>query len=675
MPQDVLKCRGWAYATLAVTLLVQGVDARQNQRPSEPTQAQQRPVFRGGTHFVRVDAYPIKDGKIVEGLTAEDFEILEDGKPQAIESFDFVRFDTLSPEAERRDPATQQEGFDMASDPRNRVFVIFVDMAFSQIAGAFAPTSSLQLIQQPLADFLERILTPQDLYGFLTSRNSVKDLVLQRKTAVTREQIADLWRAKHIDKDQADALFQCDCGPKVVGPACDAMIERLKARHRADDTYTTLRDLVATLGSIRQERKSVILVTDRLPRWRPDTSFLEARGPNMPVVGIRAGRLGTSDPSESSQSYCAAEFQRLANLDFDPMYRDLLQEARRQNVAFYPITPGGLQAPVGLPGIRAAQNATDDFKSLADETDGIAVVNTNDLNTGIKRIADDFAAYYVLGYYTTNTKFDGGLRTIKVRYKGSGGSIRARRQYRAPTEAEIARLATSSGRSAGATQGPSPLETALTALERGSRPFAVYTARTGSQLTVVTELSSASIQAAKWKAGADLDVEVADAGGAPIASSRGRIEPGAFSAVVNVGLPAGSAPDRLTVRLRGDGESPASDWMKLPPAPASAVGDPIAYRAGSRIASRPVATFEFARNERIRAEWPVVGALDRREVRLLDRSGKPLPVEIPLSEDAEKKALVVEMSLSGLGRGDYVLELTAGAGSVPVRKLLAIRVK
>src|SRR5678810_1230068 len=51
-----------------------------------PTQAQQRPVFRGGTHFVRVDAYPLKDGKIVEGLEPGDFEVFEDGKRQTIES-------------------------------------------------------------------------------------------------------------------------------------------------------------------------------------------------------------------------------------------------------------------------------------------------------------------------------------------------------------------------------------------------------------------------------------------------------------------------------------------------------------------------------------------------------------------------------------------------------------
>ena len=88
----------------------------QAPQPSQPTQAQQRPVFRGGTHFVRVDAYPTTpDGKIVEGLKPEDFEILEDGKPQSIESFDFIKFDTFTPEAERRDPVSQRAGFDMAA--------------------------------------------------------------------------------------------------------------------------------------------------------------------------------------------------------------------------------------------------------------------------------------------------------------------------------------------------------------------------------------------------------------------------------------------------------------------------------------------------------------------------------------------------------------------------------
>jgi hypothetical protein len=137
----------------------------------------------------------------------------------------------------------------------------------------------------------------------------------------------------------------------------------------------------------------------------------------------------------------------------------------------------------------------------------------------------------------------------------------------------------------------------------------------------------------------------------------------------------GAPPARLTVRLRGGAMAPADDWIVLGPASRTLIGDAIAFRTGPRMPTRPVATFEFARNERIRAEWPVLAPLDRREVRLLDRTGKPLPVELPLAEDPATKTVVVEMSLSGLGRGDYLIELTAGAAGVTEKRLLAIRIK
>src|SRR5258705_4534880 len=92
-----------------------------------------------------------------------------------------------------------------------------------------------------------------------------------------------------------------------------------------------------------------------------------------------------------------------------------------------------------------AQNArADTLRTLASETDGIAIVNTNNLAEGMRRIADDLHAYYVLGYYTTNTNWDGRVRSIKVRLKPKQNTIRARRQYRAPTLAEIAALSASS---------------------------------------------------------------------------------------------------------------------------------------------------------------------------------------------------------------------------------------
>ena len=629
----------------------------QTQQPP-PTAAQQRPVFRGGTHFVRVDAYPTQDGRIVEGLQAEDFEILEDGKPQKIESFDFIKFETFTPDVERRDPSSQRAGFDQAADPRYRVFVIFVDMLFSSETGPFAEINDLPRIQQPLIQFLNRVLGPQDLFGFLTSRNSVKDLVLGQKSTVTEAQIADLFRSSNIDRDEADQLDYCE--NRAV----------LKPRHRADATYTALEGLIGQLGSIRQERKNVVFVSNELPRWRPSPELLQRNGGTLPGVGITRGRIGTGDRNavgKPNESYCAGELQRLALIDFDGRYGGLLEQARRENVTFYVVTPGGLRAPTP-PNAPAVRSARDSLITLASATDGLAIVNTNDLSAGMKRIADDLAAYYLLGYYTTNTTFDGGIRNIKVRLTGTGKTVRARRQYRAPTQAEIAALAAGVGASSSsataAAAPPSPREAALTILDRASRPFVVYTAAAAKQLTVVAELSAASIQAGKWKDGAD---------GAAIATATGKIEPGAAS--TSIRFTPSAWPARVSVRLKSAVEPAADDWVRIGPPSATLVGDAIGYRSGSRIATRPVAAFEFARNERLRVEWPALGTLDRREVRLLDKAGKPLPVDLPLAEDPATHAIVVEMSLSGLGRGDYLIELTAGAGAVKETHLIAIRIK
>jgi VWFA-related protein len=652
----LLLAIGFGSHTPPLLLQAQG---RSGQGPAT-TAAQQRPVFRGGTHFVRVDAYPTQDGQIVEGLEAEDFEILEDGKPQKIDSFDFIRFDTFTPEAARRNPSSQREAFDMAADPRYRLFVLFVNIKAEDILR----------IRQPLNQFLDRVLGPQDLFGFLTARHSARDLVLGQKTAVAHAMIDDMFRAASIDRDEADELLD-QCG--AAGPA-------VKERFRLDQMYTGLESLVDQLGSLRQERKNIILVANDLPRLTADARILESGGAVLPKAGITRGRIGMGDRTGpgANEALCASELQRLATVEFDTRYRELLRRARSSNVTFYAIPPAGLQAPFTAAGVSAANRANDNLITLANETDGLAIVNTNDLSGGMKRIADDLAAYYVLGYYTTNTTFDGGVRTIKVRFKANGKPIRARRQYRAPTQAEIAALASSVGASSSAAPAapprPSPYETALIVLERASRPFSVYAAAAAKQLTVVTELSAVSIQAGRWKDGADVEVVAAGPDGEPVATARGRIEPGASSTSMRLPPPT-APPTRLTVRLKGSAGPPADDWIVLEPAPGTLIGDGVAYRTGPRVPTRPVATFEFARTERIRAEWPVLGPLDRREARLLDRKGKPLPVDLPLTEDPATHAVVVEMSLSGLGRGDYLIELTAGGGAVTEKRLLAVRVK
>src|SRR5262249_12765359 len=74
--------------------------------------------------------------------------------------------------------------------------------------------------------------------------------------------------------------------------------------------------------------------------------------------------------------------------------------------------------------------------TLANDTDGIFLIDSNDLRKQLRRIADDLTSYYLIGYYSTNPRLDGRYRTIKVRSKRPGVEVRARQGYRAASAAE-----------------------------------------------------------------------------------------------------------------------------------------------------------------------------------------------------------------------------------------------
>jgi hypothetical protein len=143
-------------------------------------------VFRAATNFVQVDAYPTRDGRIIEGLTARDFEVFEDGKAQTIESVEFIRIEPNTPEALRRDPNTQEEGNRLAADPRNRVFVLYLDHYHGSLYGSHS-------VRQPIVTMLNRLLTPNDLFGVATALMRPRDLVLGRQTVTIEDQLTRHW--------------------------------------------------------------------------------------------------------------------------------------------------------------------------------------------------------------------------------------------------------------------------------------------------------------------------------------------------------------------------------------------------------------------------------------------------------------------------------------------------
>jgi VWFA-related protein len=655
-----------------------------------------------------VDAYPKKDGKIVDGLKAEDFEVFEDGKPQKVETLRFFRVEAHTPDPEVHDPNTVTESLERVADPANRVFVIYLDKYHVTIAGSHNA-------RKPLVDMLDRILAPNDLFGVMVPDMRPRDLAFGRKLTTTAEDLARYWPwgdrdsiMRTADDQQLDACFGSD--PRSGQPVYvdDGGVRRfvgdvLRDRRHEDATLTSLNDLVTYLGQIREERKAVLVFTGgwRLFGQAPglETLLVSSGGP---PIGQRGGTLGILNQlGGGSQSACNTELSRLSQLDDQQRLRQIITRANRLNVTFYPVSPEGLvvfdtpinETPVqpgpdpsvGILGweVNNTRARSDAMRVLAANTDGIAVVNTNDLKKGLQAVTDDLSAYYVLGYYSTNTKFDGKFRRIEVKLKPQGAKVTARRGYTAPTSAEMSARAAMPTATPEASTVPAGFDEAMAVLAR-LRPssdlfgYGVTSGAGQKTLAFVAEVSNGQLDAGHWAKGADVEATVTTGAGAAVGSAQARLEPGTRGALVQVPLGDASGPWRVKISVRDDVGGSLEDTFAVASKPASLLGDPIVSRGGpgGRAKLQPVADFEFRRSERVHVEWAETVPLDQRQARLLDRSGKPLPIEVTITErpSGDGNVLAADVTLAPLAPGDYILEVTAAAGSATVRKLVAIRV-
>jgi VWFA-related protein len=638
-------------------------------RAGNPQAPQQQPTFRAGAHFVRVDAYPVRDGRIIRDLTASDFDLLEDGRPQPIETIEFIEFESWTPEAERRDPNSVQEGFRLAADPRYRVFVIYYDVHH-------VPVMAAARLRVPLAHMVERMLGPRDLVGLLTPRDSPDALTLGQRAFGIERQLDRILEANTVGADlhtrEESLLFTCY--PWMTPEQLEAVIRT----RRLEKVYSDLRALVARLGALREERKNIVVLSSNLTG--PPLNVPDQSGPRRQSVGTTpTGRLGIDPrniPVGPDRRWCDEELGRLRLFEDGRERRDLIVAARLANVAIYAVSPVGLGGEnTGEPGYDLMSAHTNSLLELANETDALAVVATNDLNVGLGRIVEDVSAYYTLGYYTTNTRWDGGRRRIEVRLRSSGERVRARREYRAPTEAEMASARAAFEHAPAA--GPGPVDVALAGLARvGPRtPLFARGVHAGGRLYVAVELPSAAAAGA-WSSGATVRVEAAsrDAGGA--GSLEARIEPGQRGALAV--LPAaGSGPWQVSVGVAGRAGT-LNERIDVPSAGEGAFGAPLLFRAtpSPRSPLLPAAEPVFRRTERAHLEWRLAVRPERSEARLLNARGEPLAVPVTLSSRAEPDAvvLVADVNLAPLAAADYVIELTGTSGGREGRSLLAFRI-
>jgi VWFA-related protein len=676
MPAVSTPClTGWRVAALAIVgggLLVSGPAVRGQQPPASAAQQPSQPVFRGGVEFVSVDVFPRRDGRLIEGLRAEDFQIFEDGAPQTLERFEFVRIEANPVDTERRDPASQADGDRQAADPRNRVFVVYLDLANTTIAGGYHT-------RQPVVDFLKRTIGARDLFGVMTAELPAAQLVFGRRLESIEGELERYWTWGQADRlavtarsDYEERLGNCAMYGRTGDPA---VIERLLiSLHREDQLMTSLENLMQRLGGLRDERKNVLFVSEGwVPRGPREElrNFTISEG-RLPQVGVGpGGRLGlgqTMSQDTGDLTWCDSEVARLGGMDFETRFRRLLTSANQANVSFYPVDVGGLRTSAPLGG------AVDTLRTLAENTDGFAVVGTNDLVGSVRRIENDLSAFYLLGYYSSNPNANGRFRRIEVKLKDRAVQVSARRGYFAMTPAMAAAAAAPRN-----TAGPSAVEVALGRLAsvRADADLFVTGAAGPAGLDVFIELSAATVKREGWIGGGTLQV-LTTSGDGRSATATAEVPAGERSARVTLPASAiGTGPWQVIVQAAGrDGRIEQRTEIAAGVS-AQLVGQPVAFRGTSslRSALRPLADARLNRLERLRVEWPVVGQADGHTARLLDRTGKPLGQPLPFTQlPADRQALAVDLPMGSLPEGDYVVELVATRGDTTERRLLAFQV-
>jgi VWFA-related protein len=417
----------------------QAESAAADQAPANAAQAptdQTQLTFRAGINFVTVDAYVADSkGQPATDLKQSDFEIFEDNKPQKIEQFRFIKVDG-NPRPGEPPPQEIRNRDDEEREARRddtRVFVIFLDDYHTRLGSSLA-------VRQPLSEFIQNQLRPLDMVAVMYPLTPVSDIDFTRNHEKVINAIQHFEGRKY--KYEPRNLFE-----EQYQRAPTEVVEQI----RNQVVMTALRGLSVRLGSIREGRKSILYVSEGLQAMLPPQ--LRSMDASMPKIDNPAAYnplAGENDPREQTA-------QVFSTADLYSQLKDVFIAATRNNTAIYTVDPRGLATNefdidenVGPQQDRnMLQASTDTLRSIAEETDGRAIVGRNDLAKGLQQALQDSTAYYMIGYTSAQAPIDGKFHQIKVQLsaaaKKRGLQVRARRGYWAATPDDVKKAEKATG--------------------------------------------------------------------------------------------------------------------------------------------------------------------------------------------------------------------------------------
>lgn len=420
-----------AMIALAGTGLITAAGQQPTSSPSSraaQTPAEEDEVVRITTNLVQVDVVVTdKDGRPVTDLAAEDFEVLEDGRPQRITNFAYIDLGSraVEPTSARRETNAAVPVPPRKVEPgraRRIIAVVVDDLSLSFESTAF--------VRDDLKKFVRDAVGPDDLVAIV--RTSAGVGALQQFTTDKRQLYAAIERIRWyplgrggisafapIRNDSLSGGLSRPSGEASDGQTAAATSENAN-RPRGEEALEEFREEIFTVGTLGAlnfvirglrelpGRKAVVLVSDGIPifnRSGESTRVLDALRRLVDLANRASAVIYTVDARGlPTLGLTAAD-------DVSGMTAEEIERRLNDRRSSYFESQNGLNY-------------------LAQQTGGLFIRNTNDIAKGIRRVLDDQRGYYLLGYRPEDATFDQSGRRrfhrITVRVRRAGLRVRSR---------------------------------------------------------------------------------------------------------------------------------------------------------------------------------------------------------------------------------------------------------
>ena len=398
------------------SLLIAGAlgAALRGSQSAPPAQAQpdrQMPLtFRVEVNYVEVDAIVVdKRGEFVADLQQADFQVLEDGKPQAIKSFGLVRIPLERPEAPLfvRQPIEP----DVQSNVRpfdGRVYLIVLD-------GLHTTALRTPWVRSAAKKFIETSMGANDIAAVVTTQGGANQDFTGNKRLLLAA--VDRFMGNSLPSATLNKITQYNLQRQQSGGVTGSLADPEDAlrAYQASSTLDSIRQLAEFMSGIRGRRKAMVLFSEGLDYDITDVF----NNPNASQV-IQDSRAAVAAATRANVNVYAIDPRGLSSLagmdaategppiDADPILR---------------LGPAGMQDELRL--------QHESLRVISEETGGFASLNSNDFAGAFDRIQRDNSSYYVLGYYPANERRDGRFRKIEVKVNRPGVEVRYRKGYAA----------------------------------------------------------------------------------------------------------------------------------------------------------------------------------------------------------------------------------------------------